>query len=212
MLKENAFIGSSLIRMYSSCGCLMEAHNVLDTSQAQDVVMWTSMIGGYCMHEYHTKAFECFEQMQAKGFSPNVVTFISILKACAHAGAMERIEEIVMKIEIKGWLEKEFFLGCALIDMYVKCMSLEESRFIFNELVCRDLISWSIMISGYANSGQISLALQLFVDMQQEGKMPNNVIFVCIIKLCPSVDMVKLIHSQIVEGGFEPDIVITNVS
>ena len=39
----------------------------------------------------------------------------------------------------------------------MECMTLDDARRVFDELICQESISWSIMISGYANSRQISI-------------------------------------------------------
>ena len=55
------------------------------------------------------------------GISPDMVTFICILKACGSTGAIEKGKQIHHVIYSKGFLEKDIMLGTALVDMYVKC-------------------------------------------------------------------------------------------
>ena len=52
--------------------------------------------------------------------------------------------------------------------MYCKCLLIDHARQVFDEMLERDLVSWTSMISGYARSGDIEEAELLF------GLMPDR--------------------------------------
>ena len=204
LLGVNAFIGSSLIYMYSSCGCLAEARKVLDTSWTQDAVMWTSLIGGYCMYGSYGKAMDCFEQMQKEGYSPNSVTFACVLKACGSIQALNKGIQVHADIIREGLRKRDVLLGTALVDMYAKCGDLARAQEMFNELPIRDVVAWNAIISGYAQHGHGEEALHCFRRMRQDNLLPNVVTFVCTLKACGSLgasEKGQEIHSTIVKGG-----------
>nr|XP_043639865.1 pentatricopeptide repeat-containing protein At2g33760 [Erigeron canadensis] len=85
-LGVNCNIATSLINMYGRCGDVIKARQVFDSLNQQNVITWTSMISTYGMHGYGREAMEIFSLMKLHGPSPNSVTFIAVLSACAHAG------------------------------------------------------------------------------------------------------------------------------
>ncbi|XP_057538426.1 LOW QUALITY PROTEIN: pentatricopeptide repeat-containing protein At2g33760 [Amaranthus tricolor] len=79
-------LGTSLINMYARCGNVRKAREVFDVMKDKNVVAWTAMISGYGIHGYGKEAIKIYNSMQNYGPSPNEVTFVAILSACAHAG------------------------------------------------------------------------------------------------------------------------------
>ncbi|KAK6932568.1 Pentatricopeptide repeat [Dillenia turbinata] len=82
----NVILGTALINMYTRCGCVNKARRVFDGMSERNVVAWTAIISGYGVHGYGVEAIDLFRQMTIQGPSPNHVTFIGVLSACAHAG------------------------------------------------------------------------------------------------------------------------------
>nr|GEW42780.1 pentatricopeptide repeat-containing protein At2g33760 [Tanacetum cinerariifolium] len=85
-LDVNSTVATSLINMYGKCGDVNKAREVFDSLSQQNVITWTAMISSYGMHGYGNEAMDVFRLMKLCGPSPNSVTFIAVLSACAHAG------------------------------------------------------------------------------------------------------------------------------
>ncbi|VVA10724.1 PREDICTED: pentatricopeptide [Prunus dulcis] len=64
----------------------------------------------------------------------------------------------------------------SLITMYAKFDSIHDSIKVFEELNCREIISWNALISGYARNGLCQDALKTFLEATMESK-PNNYTF-----------------------------------
>lgn len=75
-------------------------------------------------------------------------------------------------------------VGNALVDMYAKSGSIENSHKVFDQMIQRDVVSWNSIISSYAQHGHGKEALHLFQQMQRENLVPNNVTFVGILSAC----------------------------
>eukprot|EP00249_Psilotum_nudum_P015890 c25573_g1_i1 orf=605-1504(+) len=116
-LNSDVFIGSTLIDMYAKCGNLKEACNVFDKLPTRDVVTWGAMIAGYALHGHGDSALELFQKMQEKGTKPDIVTFLSALKACGSIGAIEQGRLIHDQI-IHSGLKLDVPIRTALVDMY----------------------------------------------------------------------------------------------
>eukprot|EP00253_Pinus_taeda_P006015 PITA_06015 len=57
------------------------------------------------------------------------------------------------------------FMGNRLIDMYVKCGSVEDAGYVFDKMRERDVSSWNSLIAGYTRVGDLENARQLFDKM-----------------------------------------------
>ena len=60
----------------------------------------------------------------------------------------------------KGFLLRDScIVASTLVDMYVKCGSLAEAENVFNKLVHKDIVLWTVLISGYVEHGYGEKAL-----------------------------------------------------
>ncbi|KAJ7532326.1 hypothetical protein O6H91_14G083400 [Diphasiastrum complanatum] len=211
-LESNIFIRNALVDMYAKGGDLDEARQVFDRIPKKDVVVWNTMITAYAQQGLAYDAFQLFKGMQNEGTKPNSITFGSLLKACCSILSLDKGKYIHAQI-IQSGLESDLFAGSALVDMYIKCGSLGEAREVFDKLLDKDVVSWNVMIAGYAQKGHGLLALELFKQMEEEGMKPNSVTFLSILKACASmqsIDICKSIHKQIVNSGAASNIFVGN--
>lgn len=123
------------------------------------------------------EALYVFNQMQQSGTQADAMTMVSVLQACASLGALQQGRWVHEQVG-RNQMEINVYLGAALIHMYARCGSIEESRRIFNEMPWRDLICWTAIISGYGMHGHAEIAESLFVHMEQAGIRPDAVTFV----------------------------------
>lgn len=214
VLDNNVVVGNALIDMYSKCGLLVEAQDVFDNLSNQNVVSWSALIVGYANHGLGHQALNCFEQMLSKGFCPNAVTLLGVLKACGSIGASSKGQEIHAEIVKDELLERDVVLGTALVDMYAKCGLLTDAQDVFDESPWRDSISWNALLAGYSQYMHTEAALECFEKMQLWGFSPDLVTFVCVLKACGCIGATRKaqeIHSEFVRDGLlESDLVVGN--
>eukprot|EP01018_Ginkgo_biloba_P019477 Gb_00849 [translate_table: standard] len=106
--------------------------------------------------------------MQKTGIKPNQFTFASILPACAISRSLEHGKEVHKGI-IRSGLQPDVFVGSALVDMYIKCGSIEYARHVFDKMTERNVVSWTTMIAGYTQNGNVDEALKLFQEMPERN-------------------------------------------
>lgn len=204
LLESNVIIGTTLVDMYAKCGILIVAQEVFDKLPEQDLVSWTALIAGYAQHDYSMDALNCFDAMQQEGITPNATTFASVLKACGRIGAEEKGSQIHDELVRKKLLKTNQVVGNALVDMYAKCGSLNKAREVFDVLPIRDVVSWTALISGYAQHDHGEDALSCFEQMQRCCVPLDVVTFVSSLKACGSVvaaDKGEEIHAEITRRG-----------
>ncbi|KAI5062569.1 hypothetical protein GOP47_0023108 [Adiantum capillus-veneris] len=208
----DTIIKNSLIDMYARCGSLEDAENVFEGLHSLDLVSWDSMIAGLVQHGKGVYALEMFLKMQEKGIHPDDVSYLSILKACGDILAIEQGRLFNEQIVLKGF-DSDIIVGNALIDMYIKCGSLEEARRVFDKLPERAEVSWAVMISGYAEHEKIWPATQLLTSMYNENVYSNDTTLLCILKACSKMRALnsgRQMHAQVLSRGYDVDLAINN--
>ena len=113
-----------------------------------------------------------------------------ILKACGITKSLLIGDKFHHEIASRGFLRKDVVLGTALVDMYARCGELVRAREVFNELLFRDVVSYSAIIAGYAQYGQVEEALNCFGRMRNEVVSPNAITFTCLLKACGSIKLI----------------------
>ena len=162
------YVVNALIDMYAKCGSLKDACSVFEKLPKPGIVTWSAMIAEYVQHGERQEALQLYQGMLQQGMERDNVTLSSILKACSSLAALDQ-GKMVHTHFIESGLEADIFVENTLIDMYAKCGSLEDVHTLFGKLIDRDVVTWSAMISGYAQHGHSQQALQLFEQMQYEG-------------------------------------------
>ncbi len=106
----------------------------------RNVVSWSAMIAGCAHNGSVDEAFELFQQMQQENVKPNGVTFISLIKACAISAALDHGKWVHAQI-VKAGLETNIVVATALINMFAKCGSLQDTQQIFDKMKVHNAIS-----------------------------------------------------------------------
>ena len=184
---------------------LMMPRLVFARMEDHDVVTWNVLIGGLAEQGCGHEAYQLFLQMQRGGFVPNAVTYRSILNPCASAGALEWVKE-VHSHALKAGLESDLCVGNALVEMYAKSGSIDDAELVFDRMVKRDVVTWTVMIGGLAQHGFGNEAFSLFLQMQRGGFVPNAITYVSILSACAStraLEWVKEVHSHALRAGLE---------
>ncbi|KAH7289752.1 hypothetical protein KP509_30G017600 [Ceratopteris richardii] len=184
LLLNDVVLGNVLVDMYAKCGELQYAHQVFNELPVKDKMGWTSLIAGHCECGANKEALQCFQQMKHKGFPPDAVTFACVLKACGNMGAVEAGTDLHMEIANSGLLEIDNMVGCALLNMYIKCGSLEMAEHVFENLPSHNVVLWTSLVAGYARSGQHDTVFTLLNRMMKEGVEPNMVTYTVVLTAC----------------------------
>lgn len=100
-----------------------------------------------------------------------------------------------------------------LINLYSKCKVFCHARKLIEESQEPDLVSWSSLISGYAQNGLGEKALSAFHEMHVLGVKCNEFTFSSVLKACASTTnfiLGKQVHGIVVVTGFESDVFVAN--
>ncbi|XP_031278989.1 putative pentatricopeptide repeat-containing protein At1g68930 [Pistacia vera] len=203
----NVFVGSALVDMYCKCKNIKSAASVFKRMTRKNVVSWTAMLVGYGQNGYSEEAVRIFCEMQRNGIEPDDFTLGSVISSCANLASLEEGSQFHGRALVSG-LISYVTVSNALVTLYGKCGSIEDSHQLFNEMNIRDEVSWTALVSGYAQFGKANETIYLFEKMLAHGFKPDGVTFIGVLSACSRAGLVEKGHryfdSMVVEHGITP--------
>ncbi|CAL2275144.1 unnamed protein product [Prunus armeniaca] len=118
----------------SVCNVLISTYSKYEVTEDAKLVL-------LCMNDRNVVSWTTMISIDEEVY-PNDVTFVGLI----HAISIRKLVE-----------EGEMIHG--LITMYAKFESMHDSIKVFEQLNCREIISWNALISGYAQNGLCQDAL-----------------------------------------------------
>ncbi|KAJ8750220.1 hypothetical protein K2173_014135 [Erythroxylum novogranatense] len=207
---SGTIVQNSLLAMYMNCGQKEEARKVFDAMKEKSVVSWNTMINGYFKNGCAQTALVFFNQMVDFGVEIDGATAVSVLPACASLKKLNVGRRVHAAVE-KKVLGNNIVVRNALVDMYVKCGSMEEAKSVFDGIVEKDVVSWTSMINGYILSGDVRKALVLCKAMQIEGIRPNSVTIASLLSACASLKYLndgRCLHGWVMRQKLDSEVVV----
>ncbi|KAL7094533.1 hypothetical protein ACP275_11G109600 [Erythranthe tilingii] len=198
---------NTLISGYAKMGRVSEARKLFDEMPKRDNFSWTAMISGYVKHKSPADALELYRLMQRNSnFACNKFTISSALAASAAIQSLRLGKEIHAHITRMG-LDSDAVVWSALLDVYGKCGSLNEAKYIFDRTVGNDIVSWTTMIDRYFGDGKWEEGLSLFSDFLSSGIKPNEFTFAGVLNACAhqtAEELGRQVHGLMMRIGFDP--------
>lgn len=203
-LRLNIAVTNSLIDMYCTCASILDARRLFDETPEKNLVTWNTIIAGSSRCD-PLMSLQLFLDMDTE---PNFLTLTSITSACAGLAALrcgQQVHGSVIRRNYVGDLK----ISNALVDMYAKCGSISNAKKVFSMMSCKDILSWTSMISGYGMNGYAIEAIELFNSMLHAGIYPDHVVFMGLITACSHAGLVdegwNLFRSMIFEYNMQPN-------
>ncbi|MCO5553104.1 hypothetical protein L7F22_006625 [Adiantum nelumboides] len=209
---SNCFLGTALVSMYGKCGSIRSAQFVFDQMSVRNVVTWNAMITMYAQHGRGQEAMQLYQHMQQHGLAINNFTFVGLLDACAREKLLVA-GKILHICLTKYAFDVDVSVGIALVNMYNKCLSLQDGQDVFNLLLVQDVTSCNAMMTGYIHLGHGKEAMDIFDQMEHQKMVLDNMtvsIVLCACAIEASLVKGKSIHCMVLRSGFDSDLVIRN--
>lgn len=187
----DVYVNTSLVCMYAKCGSIGNAQKVFDDMPEKNVVSWTAMISGYLNDGQFYEGVSLFISFLNKGLKADGFTLVRILCACAELEELEFGEWIHKYISSNG-MGKNVVLSTKLIDMYAKCGCMDKAKGVFDQMVDKDVISWTAMIRGYVANDFPREAIDLFFKMEGENVKPDSCALGGVLSACTRLGAMNL--------------------
>lgn len=198
MSERNSVTWNVLITGLAKWGEFESAVSLFDQMMTRTVVSWTAVIDVYTRMHRCEEAIALFRRMVLHdGIQPTEITFLAIIPAVSHLGALDICQSIHAYVEKRGFNASDIRVTNSLLDSYSKCGCIASASRFFEEILSerKNLISWSSIISGFAMHGMGKEAVGNFNKMEEIGLKPNRVTFLSVLNGCS--------HGRLVEEGLK---------
>lgn len=197
MRNKNVVSWNALITSYVETGFCDEALEIFSeleksngsSMEGPNMISWSAIISGYASQGRGEESLQHFRRMQLAQVMANCVTISSVLSVCAELAALNLGKEIHCHL-LRAFMDNNILVGNGLLNMYMRCGSLQEGQIIFEKIDNKDLISWNSLITGYGMHGQGERALTIFNEMVEAGFHPDGVTFVAVLSACSHTGLV----------------------
>lgn len=165
--ESNVYFCNALMDTYVKCGSLASALRVFDEMPNRDVVSWTSVISGHVWKRDVRESIFLFNQMRKVGVEPSSVTVAVILRACGIEEDDAEGRQLFCFAIKKGCGSNELVLNSAL-TAFSKAGCHEEAEKLFTCIPNKSIISWNILMSGYALRGEPEKVIKCFETLRND--------------------------------------------
>ncbi|KAJ4974103.1 hypothetical protein NE237_007277 [Protea cynaroides] len=181
-------VNNALLRLYANCGTIDEAYQMFEVMGQRNIVSWNSWIAAFVCRDRTSESLDTFRRMQGEGIGFSWVTLTTILPVCARITSLHCGKEIHAQM-IKSTALPDVPVLNSLMDMYAKCGAVNYCQAVFRGMISKDLTSWNTMLMGYAISGCMTEAIDLFDEIIEMGFKPDGVTFIALFSGCSHVGL-----------------------
>ncbi|KAF8405122.1 hypothetical protein HHK36_010020 [Tetracentron sinense] len=140
----------------------------------------------------------------------NTAKFIA-LKAPSYASILHGLKELkplqqVHAHIVTSGLAHNIFLSNRLMNSYASCGLMAFAEQIFRQIPCKNVVSWTILISGSTKNDLFMEAFNVFCEMKMSGFLPNEVTIASILPAFANLGLIwigRSIHCFWIRGDFE---------
>ncbi|VFR00254.1 unnamed protein product [Cuscuta campestris] len=201
---HNSFVRNAVLHMYAACGIAHSAHKVFDgiPLSQKDAADWTALMGSYIRAGVPLNALILFVEMHRESVCVDELTMVTVLNGCSKSG------HYVFGVQGHAFLIKTglnlFVKACnAVMDLYVKCGLIDETRRVFDELKERSVVSWTILLDGAVRLEGLEIAKLVFDQMPERNKVAWTIMIAGYIENGFTMEAFKLLRTVLFDLRFE---------
>lgn len=133
-----------------------------------------------------------------------------LLKRCTQLGKQKE-GRLVHSHILGSKFRDDLVIQNSILFMYVRCGNLKDARKVFDEMPSKDMVTWTSLITGYAQNECAEDALILFPQMLRDGLKPNEFTLSSLVKssaLLPSYKDGRQIHACTLKYGCHSNVYV----
>ncbi|ESQ50072.1 hypothetical protein EUTSA_v10001906mg [Eutrema salsugineum] len=191
---------SKLDRVEEAVELLQE---MMNKGMVPDVINYTTLIDGYCLHGKFVDALDLIDKMRANGTAPDVITYNVLAGGLARNGHAKEAFEIYKCMKDEG-LEPNAVTHNVIIEGLCFARKIEDAENFFESLEDKCPDNYASLVKGYCDSGLSKQAFRLFID--QNFPLRKSVYFKLFTSLCIEgcLDKALVVLKRMWAYGVEP--------
>ncbi|CAI8586796.1 unnamed protein product [Vicia faba] len=156
----NVIVVTAIIDMYCKCGSIENAIEVFEKCPRRGLSCWNSIIIGLAMNGREREAIELFSKLESsKLLKPDSVSFIGVLTACKHLGAVDKGKDYFESMMNNYKIEPSIKHYTCMVDVLGQAGLLEEAEELINGMPIEpDAIIWGSLLSSCRKHGNVQIA------------------------------------------------------
>ncbi|KAK7858541.1 pentatricopeptide repeat-containing protein [Quercus suber] len=173
---------------------------VVKTGLESDMIVGTAMLDLYAKCGSMINSYKVFEGMK----NPGLISCNAVV-----AGLCECVHGFIVKVP----LVLDVSINNSVLGMYSSLLDLDAAAKIFDEMECKNVISWTTMIGLLVDLEYASDALELFSRIRYGGISHDTVVIMNLISACAIIGGLKRgrkVHAQAVVCGFGSELTLVN--
>lgn len=207
---SDPFVGNSLIRMYAESGAAEDARKVFEEMPVRDSASWNGLMSCYAKFGVGESCVRMFREMVRDGVWFDEFSFAIVLNEFANSLLVFEGMQVHSLIVKRGFCGDTFTCN-TLLNLYSKCGYIASVTKLFEEVHDPNVVSWTALIAGLAESGHEREAYDAFYWMRVLQVEPNSFTFGSLIVSCTSANALqrgKQYHALAMKCGLELDTVV----
>jgi pentatricopeptide repeat protein len=182
-----------------------------------DVIVYTSLVHGWCRAGDISKAEEVFSDMKVAGVKPNVYTYSIVIDSLCRCGQITRAHDVFSEM-IDAGCDPNAVTFNSLMRVHVKAGRTEKVLQVYNQMkrlgCVADTISYNFLIESHCKDENLDEAVKVLDTMVKKGVAPNassfNSIFGCIAEL-HDVNGAHRLYAKMKELKCKPNTLTFNI-
>ncbi|KAL5699683.1 hypothetical protein ACHQM5_030552 [Ranunculus cassubicifolius] len=181
---------------------LRYASQIFTTIHEPTLFTYNLLIKAYAKKGLFLDIVSLFVRLRKDGLFPSNFTYPFVCKAI---GWLKKDGRSVHGLIIATGFEFDCYTRNSLVDMYANCGCLGFARQVFDEMLVKNVVTWSTMMYGYANNGMMAQARELFDACPEKEVHMWTTMIIMYVQSNSFDEALKLFHAMRVNKGVKPD-------
>ncbi|CAN6895200.1 unnamed protein product [Brassica oleracea var. botrytis] len=200
-------VWNSLLALYVRRGELIDARKLFDEMPMRDNVSRNTVFNGFMKNREIESGFVLLKRMLTPGGFDQATLTIA-LSVC-DTPELCFVTKMIHALAVLSGYDNVIPVGNSLITSYYKCGCSVSGRMVFDEMVQRNVITWTAVITGLVQNELHEDGLRLFCLMRRGVVQPNSVTYLSALSACSGSQRViegKQVHALLWKVGIESEL------
>lgn len=176
----------------------------LKSAKNPNTSFWNLSIKNQVISGDIESAFYLYKQMREIGVQHDNYTFPIINQALLLSPESFWLGKIIHALAFRTGFVTDVYFCNTMIKTFIKSGCFGDACKLFGEMLYRDMVSWTTLISGHVLEGNVNGAFRLFNEMRNEVE-PNAVTMLTILQACLDLFEGKQVHAYLKKNGWLVD-------